>query len=96
MIEVIHEDIVLEMIEFWKKKSINVLTDWTDPNMVDYDDYWTKRNALPFNEGRATYIYDMFEKCFQEAVAYELKGKYLYSGAIWNLNGTLNPTLTYS
>lgn len=94
MIEAIHEDVVKLMIEFWKKKSINVLTLWTDPNMVDYDDYWTKRNALPFGKGGASYIVDLFEKCFEEAVAYELKGEYIYAGANWNLNGTLEPTYT--
>lgn len=86
-----HRGIVESMIIFWEKKSIN-LNMWTGPDILDIDDFHNKREALPLNQGGATYVIDIFEKCFEEAVAHELKGAYEYSGP-WKHDGTLNPTL---
>ena len=90
MIQVHHEGMVEAMIKFWKKKSINPLNLWTDIDILDINDFYIQRDVLREQYG-ATFVIYMFEKCFEEAVTFELKGEYKYSGANWNLNGTLNP-----
>lgn len=91
MIEVVHQGIIVAMLKFWKEKSIDPVS-WADQNILDVDDFYIKR-GLPWEAGGATYIIDLFKKCFEEAVTFELKGVYKYSGQTWALNGTLNPTL---